>query len=449
MSKKPVMLFLLLCAATVLHAQTMYEFSFQYPASKPDDYQLLLIDNNDGTGKVRLRTVTSGSTDTLLVDFDVKEELSENNEACTNRLFYKMENQKIITGKSPATALPGYICFTKDTLSNLYEPLGVVDGTASCTAEPVKFSKVSNISRQSLTKEFVLGYFKVYEPFYRAQFVTNNTKALTVLEQSTKMYLLFVSNVTDPLIGPADRMGMNEAISLFGKIKDFLGISAFIYDTITGRNFNKQTVLNKINSFFRPGPNDIVIFYYAGHGFRMPKDGRPGPYIDLRDVVLDQFKRYQDNSLSTEDILVSIRKKGARLNLIISESCNDTITKTNPIVKEPAVAGKKGGFGMNWSTQNCRDLFLNAMPTTILAAAASPYQLAISNNDFGGYFSTFFRNNLELYMGYTKTNVKWEQIFAQTSQQAETKSGRTWCNDEKTVKCNRQRPFATILYGRF
>lgn len=448
MNRKFATLFLLLSAALVLDAQTMYEFSFEYPDTKPADFKMLFVDNNDGTGKARLKFMEPGTTDIILADFDVKEEIVENNNTCSNRLFYKLYNPKYVESKNPVTALPQYLCFATEPATNLFEPVGVIYAPAGCMAEPVKFSRVSNISQQGLTKEFVLNYYKVYEPFYRSQFVTNNTKALTVMEQNTKMFLLFVSNVTDPLIGTADRKGMNEAISLFGKIKDFLGISTFVYDSITGADFKKEVVLKKINNFFTPGPNDIVIFYYAGHGFRMPKDNRPGPYIDLRDVVLDRTKRYQDNSLSTEDILVNIRKKGARLNLIISECCNDTITKTNPMVKEPAIAGKKG-FNMNWSTQNCRDLFLNAKPTTILAAAASPYQLAISNPDFGGYFSTFFRNNLELYMGYTKTNVKWENIFAQTSQQAETKSGRTWCNDEKTVKCNRQKPFATILYGRF
>ena len=45
--------------------------------------------------------------------------------------------------------------------------------------------------------------------------------------------------------------------------------------------------LEKINTFLTPGPNDIVVFYYAGHGFRKQKDLWAGPYIDLRDVVLD------------------------------------------------------------------------------------------------------------------------------------------------------------------
>jgi hypothetical protein len=450
MRKILVLLLALLVTVICLDAQTVYEFSFTYsPNQTAIGYKAFFIDNNDGTGKLRLKFVAGD--DTVLADYDVKEEIAEANANCNNtdRIYYRLQNPKFIESKNPGVDLPGYVCFVKDAVSGLYEPAGVGKGAADCKTELVKFSSISTINQQDLTKEFVLTYFKTYEPFYKSQFVTNNSKALTVAEQNTKLYLLFVSNVTDPEIGVADRKGMQETISFFRKIKEFLGIGTFVYDTITGTSFNKQTVLNKINSFLTPSPNDIVVFYYAGHGFRMPKDGRQGPRMDLRDLVKDQFLRYQDNSLSTDSIMDIIRKKGARLNLIISESCNDTITKTNPMVKEPPIAGKKGGFGMNWSMQNCRDLFLNATPTTILAAAASPYQLAISNSEFGGYFSTFFRNALEINMGYAKTNVKWDDVFEQTKQQTETKAGRTWCDDAKTIKCNRQRPFANIMYGRF
>jgi hypothetical protein len=452
MIKIITILFSLFILALSIRAQTVYEFSFTHlNNSITTDYRAFFIDNNNGTGKMRLKFAKSAGVDSVLVDYDVKEEFYESKPGCQtgNLLYYRMQNPKFIESINPGVILPGFLCFKMDAASGLYEPAGITNSVPDCKTEIIKFSKVNTINQNALTKEFVLTYFKVYEPYYRNQFVTNNTKALTSLEQNTKLYLLFVCNDNDPLIGTADRKAMHEAINLFRKIKEFLGIGDFIYDTVTGRNFNKETVLKKINTFLTPGPNDIVVFYYAGHGFRYRKDNRPGPYIDLRDLVKDQFLKYQDNSLSTEDIKDMIRKKGARLNLIISESCNDTITKTNPMVKEPPMAGKKGGFGMNWSTQNCRDLFLNAMPTTVLMAAASPYQLAISNADFGGYFSTFFRNNLEIHLGYSKTNVKWEGIVEETKKQTETKAGRTWCDDAKTMKCNRQRPFSTVIYNRF
>lgn len=450
---KKIFLIILPLLVTViqLSAQTVYEFSFVYPQQSPVAYKAFFIDNNDGTGKVRLRFATPSPKDSILADFDVKEEIIENNPNCNtgNRIYYKLQNPKFIESKKPDINLPGYLCFNKETVSGLYEPAGVTNTPADCKTDLIKFSKVSFLTQADLTKEFVLTYFKIYEPFYRSQFVTNNSKALTTSEQNTKLFLLFVANVTDKEIGAADRKNMNDAISFFGKIKEFLGISAFVYDTVTGVYFNKQTVLNKIKTFLTPGPNDIVVFYYSGHGFRQPKDGRPGPYIDMRDLVIDKKKKYLEHALSMEDILVMVRSKGARLNMILSDCCNDNVTSTNPMVKEPPMAGKKGGFGMNWSVQNCRDLFLNATPTTILATAASPFQLAISNADFGGYFSTFFRNALELNLGYAKSNVKWDAVFEQTKQQTETKAGRTWCNDEKTIKCNRQKPYVNIMYGRF
>ena len=451
MKKKLILTATLFIIVSILHAQTIFEFSFQYPASAPNNsYRLLFVDNNDGTGKVRLKFTTPGVTDTVIADYKVKEQVAENTSGCTlgDRLFYKLQNPDFIESKNPGVNLPQNLWFTKEDSSGLYVPAGVSDSGIYCKTELVKFNTITNIDQTKLTKEFVLGYFKDYEPFYRSLFVTNSSKALTTTEQNTKLYLLFVANVTDKEIGIGDRKNMNEAISFFGKVKEFLGISAFIYDTLTGANFNKQTVLDKINNL-NPGPNDIVIFYYSGHGYRKPKDGWPGPYIDLRDLVLDKNKRYLDNSLSTEEILGMIQKKGARLNMIISECCNDYVTTTNPIAKDPPISGKKGGFGINWSTKNCRDLFLNATPTTILAYAASPNQLAISNPDFGGYFSTFFRNSLETNLGYSKTNVTWDNVFDLTKQQTETMAGRTWCNDEKTVKCNRQRPDAKITYGRF
>jgi hypothetical protein len=451
MKKILSLIFPLLLTVISLRAQTIYEFAFSYPNSQvPVAYKAFFIDNNDGTGKVRLKFSTSTPADIVLADFDVKEEYVENNSTCNNgdRIYYKLENPKFIESKDPGNSFPSYLCFKRDPVSGLYEPAGVTNAQ-DCKTELVKFSSITSINQKDLTKDFVLTYFKIYEPFYRSQFVTNTTKALTTSEQNTKLYLLFVANVTDTGIGAADRKNMNEAINFFRKIKEFLGISAFIYDTVTGLKFNKETVLNKIKTFLTPGPNDIVVFYYSGHGFRQPKDGRPGPYIDMRDLVADRSKKYLDNALSMEDIVGMVKSKGARLNLILSDCCNDNVTSTNPMAKEPPLAGKKGGFDMNWSTQNCRDLFLNAMPTTILATAASPFQLAISNAEFGGYFSTFFRNAVETNLSYARSNVKWDGVFAQTKQQTETKAGRTWCNDERTIKCNRQLPYVSITYGRF
>lgn len=446
MKKILLYLFSFFLIAATSRAQSVYELSFSFPAANATvNYKACYVDASDGKAKVRLKFTVPGSADSILVELDALEESPDINSACINteRSYYKLLNPKYIESRNPGIMLPGYFCFQRDTATGFFEPFGIVNSAADCKAAPVKFTSITFINQQSLTKDFVLQYFKIYDLFYRNLFVTNNPKALTTLERNVKIYLLIVANVDDPKIGAADRKNMNDAIAFFGKIKEFLGIGDFIYDTITGRRLTRQNVLNAVNTFFAPaGSNDIVIFYFNGHGFRKPTDGRPGPYIDLKDE--NNFK-IMEASASMEDIYATIRKKRARLSLVLGECCNALITDTNPLAEPPAV---KKSFGINWSTENCRNLFLNSTPMSILGAAASPAMLAASNNNFGGFFSYFFRTSLETHFSFAKTAVSWDQVFKQTAEQTKCKADHTYCEPETKKKCN-QLPYYRIEKGRF
>ena len=422
-------------------AQSVYELSFTYPAGNTSiEYKACFVDAADGKGKVRLRFAAPGIPDSILAELDAVEELPDLNAGCINsgRVYYKLQNPKYIESKDPGITFPKYFCFQKDAANGFFEPYGIANSSADCKAELVKFSNIAFIEQQSLTKDFVLKYFKPYDLFYRNLFITNNPKSLTTNEKNVRIFLLVVANVDDPKIGPADRKNMYDAIAFFGKIKQFLGIGDFIYDTITGNRLTKKNVENAIKTFYAPaGPNDIVVFYYNGHGFRKPTDGKPGPYIDLKDK---NNWRIMEASASLEDIYATIRKKRARLSLVLGECCNALITDTNPLAEPPAV---KKSFGINWSTENCRNLFLNSTPISILGAAASPSMLAASNNNFGGFFSFFFRTALETHFSFAKTAVTWDQVFKQTAEQTKYKADRTYCDNVTKKLCN-QLPYYRI-----
>lgn len=443
MKKLLLLTFLLSLTLGLLKAQSIYELSFTFPqANNPIFYKALLIDYNSGKAKLRLRFTSPAGKD-ILADVDVTEEDPGNNASCFNsdRIYYKLQKASYIESPDPAVNLPGYICLKKDPASGLFEPFGVTNSSADCKADVTRFTKVGFIDKKNLTKEFMGIYFKTYDVFYK-NFFGAKQKALTTSERNVKLFLLFVANVTDPKIGTADRKNMKDALTFFGKVKQSLGIDQFIYDTVTGANFNKQTVENKIKTFLTPGPNDIVVFYYSGHGFRKEKDSRPGPYMDMSVDYTD--KNYMDKAIKLEDITEMIRKKGARLNLVVSDCCNKQVGETSS-VDAPAISGKKGGLGDYWSDKNLRDLFLNINRTTIMFTAAEPFQVAISNPEFGGYFSNFFINAIDTHLSYVKNNVKWEDIIALTKQNTEYKANRTWCNQARTVKCNPQRPVEQFI----
>lgn len=446
MKKTPVIFFLLSLNVAALHAQSVYELAFTFPAAgNAVAYKACFVDAADGKAKLRLKFTEPAGSDSLLAELDAVEELPDIKTGCINndRIYYKLENPKYIQSKDPGIIFPQYLCFQKDAATGFFEPYGITNTSTDCKAEPVKFSNIIYIEQRNLTKAFVLTYFKTSDLFYHNLFVNNNSKALTIFERNTKIYLLIVANVDDKEIGLANRKNMKDAIAFFGKIKDFLGISQFIYDTITSERINKQNVENALKTFYAPaGPNDILVFYFNGHGFRKPKDGREGPYIDLKDK---NNGKIMEASLSMEDIFVTIQQKKARLNLVLSDCCNDKITSINPLAEPPAT---KKSFGVNWSTENCRSLFLNSTPTSILATAASPGEFAASNPAFGGFFSYYFRSALETHFSYAKTAVNWEQVFKQTATQTNYKADHTWCKVSKAI-CD-QMPYYRILPpGRF
>jgi hypothetical protein len=376
---------------------------------------------------------------------DATEAFNEENTNCDkkDRIYYKLQNAKYIGGIDRNTTLPQYFCFKKNPVSGLFEPFGVSSSPDACTTAVVEFRSVNFIEQKDLTAGFVLQYFKVYEKFYRNLFVTNNSRALTLNEQNISLVLLVVANVSDTAIGQACRNDMNNAITFFKKIAGFLGIK-FRYDTIAGNNYYIKNVKEAIG-MLNPNPGDIVVFYYTGHGFRIDKDTRQAPYIDLRHKI-DKTYKLADNSLSMEDIFTLVKNEGARLNLVLADCCNSLITISNAKADAPA---KTKGFEMNWSTENCRDLFLNSS-TSILATAALPGQLATCNNNFGGFFSYFFRASVENQFSFFKTKVTWEQVFEETKRQTKFKADHTYCKLPGNPKniCN-QYPYVDIRPGRF
>jgi hypothetical protein len=278
---------------------------------------------------------------------------------------------------------------------------------------------VTFLDKKKLDKDLVLQYFTKQDIFYKNLFETQ-TRALSPFEKSTRMILLAVANVNEPEIGASCLKDMNRAVETFSKLADFMGIK-FESRTVAGSNYNKATVEKQIASL-TPALNDIVVFYYSGHGFRKPKDSRRFPYIDLREKP---DNTYMENSMNIEDVYDAIRKKGARLNLVIGDCCNTEVSAKNAI---GAPIPRKKGFSLEWNLENCRTLFLNPLPRSILVTAADRDQKASSNNEFGGFFSFFFKTSMENQLGFFKKNVSWENVLNDAKKSTITKAEHTYCD---------------------
>lgn len=134
------------------------------------------------------------------------------------------------------------------------------------------------------------------------------------------------------------------------------------------------------------------------------------------------------------------------MNLIISDCCNDDIFSVN--VKGTKPAGTKSS-GIQWSEENIRTLFLQQNPLSILTTACTSGERAASKDDFGGFYTHFFKIALETHCSKSKSNVSWDQVLQQTQRQTTVKANNTYCA-RPFIPANicKQNPVYTIKIGR-
>ncbi len=437
MKRKASLISFLLLVSITTSAQITYQFSFTFPnATASISCKAFFLNYGDGTGLARLRFNAPGTNDSTLIDMMAQEENTDKIAGCSNAgmLYFKLQKNQAIYGNDGNIVLPLFFCFKKDNLTGFYEPFGFSYAIGDCKAPVTVFSEIRYLEKKDLTSDFVLTYFTPREKFYTGLFAS--TRALTVNELNVKMHLLIVANTFDEHIGKACAKDMRRTIKFFKDIKDFLGIQ-LEYDTIAGKKYNLTEVEKAIEKLRTAAPNDIIIFYYTGHGFRQKGDNRRPPYIDLRPNYDDNPNNF--NSKSLADIFQTISDMPARFKLILSDCCND-MSKTYS-VKSKAPAQTKG-FSLTGNIQNGAQLFLNATRTSILATGANPDQRSICNDDFGGFFSYNFLNSIENQLSFTTTNPNWNRIIEEARIKTRNMSLRVDCPlaTNPTKKCN-QMPY--------
>jgi hypothetical protein len=417
-----------------------------------------MLRNIDGSGLIRLRFETTADKQDVLVEMSIDEQyaIDKSGSEDTSTLVIKGISPSILVGdyKSKYT-LPVFI-FKHNPSTDFFDPAGVTNSQSNINMPASISFSWQLMEGAGLNKSFVSQFFSEEEDFY-TQLFKPVTRGLSPAEKNIRLYLLVVADTLDDHIGPACNRDMQRMVTTFKALTDYLGIK-FFPKTICGKEYSKKTVLDAIAGL-RPSANDIVVFYYSGHGFRLPERPRDFPNLKLknfknlrqnfRDSITWVKKDRQDNitySLNMEDIYLMIKKKGARFNLVMSDCCNNDIFSVNAIGTKP---GKTKGSGVEWSEDNIRTLFLNNTPMSILASAALGGEKATSNNDFGGFFSYFFKMAMENYCSKLKTSPTWFQIFDDTKSQTINKANHTYC-DKPYIPSNicQQTPVYKIAFGR-
>lgn len=156
-------------------------------------------------------------------------------------------------------------------------------------------------------------------------------------------------------------------------------------------------------------PNDTVIFYFGGHGFRTDEVVGKWPAILLHKNVDGWPKK---TGVPLTRIFKKLSAKNPRLLLVMADCCNDW----RPVPIAPPVA-------LGWETPVPRDLsykklFLESKGH-YLASGCLQNQKSRSDAKVGGYFTSQFFDSLEVNaVDATSTGTSsssWDSIFTSVS----------------------------------
>lgn len=235
---------------------------------------------------------------------------------------------------------------------------------------------------------------------------------------TTKLILVVVANTIDPEIGKGCREDIKSIRHMFEELSKHMKFN-FLELVVAEADYSKKNILDAIE-ILTPGGNDIVVFYYSGHGFSYEKDAEKRfPQIDMRShPASNDIEVINDNTQNLMDLFELVKSRGARLNIVIGDCCNSLIQfrrdfkggddKIRLAERPPVIINK----------QTCETLFCD-YTASILVAAADKGEYAVSDEQIGSIFTFNFTNNLKILMNKSvapKNGLPWSKLLEETQE---------------------------------
>jgi Caspase domain len=418
-------------------AQSLYVLKYHfYVKNGLENRHAFLLRNGNGTGFMRIASVDSTNAQNL-VEVEMLESAEANSDtvAGAGRIAFVGREQRAILGNVSSKA-PG-ILFLLNKETGFFEPSSVFFADEMAIKRTVPLDEVKLLQKEDLTKELVLQYFTRKEDFYINLFEAKQRGLNPRDQQQVQLHLVVVANTEDRTIGRSCIIDKDATQKLYGEVAGYLGIR-FNAIVIAGKDFSKINVETAINSL-KPAKEDIVVFYYSGHGFNDFKNSNTRyPFLDLRDKPSQKYGgKY---TLNIESIYREIVKKGARMNLVFSDCCNNDPAQSS---LASANASVTRGSRLEWSMDNCKTLFMDEKPLSMLMTGAAKGELSAGNPKDGGFFTYNFRESLEEAMRPFSNNISWPGLLTAAQKQTSEMAKRTICRqlDESFKKCEQNPVF--------
>ncbi len=369
------------------NGQDIYELKF---TSEDTEYKGLLVIFNESKMYMRVGYYAEDMYKVVNVDYTSEHGESDGIEY----LALIGSNPQFITASGKYGYRPDHLIFTDilDVPLVIFDLENADDGVIADSFEPLQKGEVTD----SYLRQFYRTNESDYLALRKIFGLDNSTLVSKNYESPITLHLVVIANTSIGDIGSGCAIDQQNLESEFRGISDALGISFKKY-IVNGENFTKTNVLNTLSNL-SVGSNDIVVCVYRGHGFRWSNQTETWPQLDIR--TSSYIRLTESTTISLSDVYSKIVSKGARLNIILGDCCNNDVgmsqvTNNNFLVMQN---------NNNYNLAKLKELFINSKGN-MLSCAASPGEYSWVSSANGGFFTVSFLQALREEISYPKATT--------------------------------------------
>jgi hypothetical protein len=221
---------------------------------------------------------------------------------------------------------------------------------------------------------------------------------------SQSFYAILVADTKDPSLGASCEKDLEE---MSGTLRIISKKIDYKYQEIICNQdkFGKGGIVEAISKI-QCKPDDIIFFYYTGHGINAEKSNFPILYL-------------KDETLELETVHRQLKDKKPRFCLTLGDCCNNLLAGTRAMRTAKPVTR---GIRVTEDTRIARALFQEANGDLLISSARKGEQATAHPHD-GSFYSNTWLQALAYAEGHN-THVSWETLLidAENRLQATLKS---------------------------
>lgn len=230
--------------------------------------------------------------------------------------------------------------------------------------------------------------------------------SLHVLSAQTFHAIIF-ADTTDPSIGEGDKNDFINMSMEFSTIAAATGMQLKTYYYKDERCSHDNLV--ELLSTMQTKPEDIIFFYYSGHGTRSSNDDSDFPQMCLA-------SRYDSHFYPLEKTLAKLASLPSRLRIVLGDCCNSVVEGVTP--KDYA---SKGVTVLTKEPVNAyRSLFCN-LRGNVIASGSQRGEASLTMTFGGRPRGVFTKNFLDVLQEVAKDglDVAWDDIMRNTQKKTQ------------------------------